>query len=141
MIISVAESCTGGLIASKIVNVSGSSKVFKEAFVTYSNEAKIEHLGVKEETLKSLGAVSEEVAFEMAKGTAIKTLADIVISVTGIAGPNGDTPGKPIGLTYFGLSHKGVTKTYKRIFNGNREMVRTRATIFALNLVRKELFK
>ena len=114
---------------------------FKESFVTYSNEAKIKHLGVKEETLKTLGAVSEEVAYEMAKGTSKKTSADIVISVTGIAGPTGDTPGKPIGLTYFGLSHMGVTKTYRNIFNGNREMVRIRATSFALNLVRKELFK
>ena len=141
MIISMSESCTGGLISSKIVNVSGSSKVFKESFVTYSNEAKIKHLGVKEETLKTLGAVSEETAFEMAKGNAFNTNADIVISVTGIAGPTGDSPEKPIGLTYFGLYHKGVTKTYKKIFNGNREMVRTRATSFALNLVRKELLK
>lgn len=140
MVISMAESCTGGLIASKIVNVSGSSKVFKESFITYSDEAKIKHLGVKEKTLKTVGAVSKEVAYEMAEGTAIRTSADIVISVTGIAGPTGGTPEKPIGLTYFGVSHNGVTKTYKRIFNGNREMVRTRATIYALNLVRKELF-
>jgi nicotinamide-nucleotide amidase len=141
MIISIAESCTGGLISSKIVNVNGSSKVFKESFVTYSNEAKIKHLGVKEETLNSLGAVSKEVAYEMAKGTANRTMADIVVSVTGIAGPTGGTPEKPIGLTYFGLSHNGHTETFKRIFNGNREMVRIRATVFALNLVRKELLK
>jgi nicotinamide-nucleotide amidase len=140
MIISMSESCTGGMLASKIVNVSGSSKVFKESFVTYSNESKIKHLGVKQETLTTYGAVSKEVAFEMAKGTAFNTLADIVISITGIAGPTGGTPEKPIGLTYFGLSHNGITKTYKRIFNGNREMIRTRATIFALNLVRKELY-
>lgn len=139
MIISMAESCTGGLLASKIVNVSGSSKVFKESFVTYSNEAKIKHLGVSKQTLDTLGAVSEEVAYEMAIGTANKTLSDIAISITGIAGPTGDTPDKPIGLTYFGLSHNGVTKTYKRIFNGNRKMIRTRATVFALNLIRKEL--
>jgi len=137
----MAESCTGGLIASKIVNVSGSSKVFKESFITYSNEAKIKYLGVKEETLITLGAVSKEVAYEMAKGTAYNTMADIVVSVTGIAGPTGGTPDKPIGLTYFGISHNGYTQTYKRIFNGNREMIRTRATIFALNLVRKALLK
>jgi len=141
MIISVAESCTGGLISSKLVNVSGSSKVFKESFVTYSNEAKTKYLGVDKEVLVKLGAVSKEVAFEMAKGTAKVTMADIAVSVTGIAGPTGDTPEKPIGLTFFGITNKGVTKTYRKIFNGNREMVRTRATIFALNLVRKELIE
>ncbi len=141
MTISMAESCTGGMLASKIVNVSGSSAVFKESFVTYSYEAKIKYLGVMKETLKKLGAVSKEVASEMAIGLAKETSADIAISITGIAGPTGGTPGKPIGLTYFGLSKNGVTNTYKRVFNGNREMVRTRATIYALNLIRKELIK
>ena len=77
----------------------------------------------------------------MATGLAKETSADIAISITGIAGPTGDTPDKPIGLTYFALTHNGVTNTYKRVFNGNRKMVRSRATIFALNLIRKELFK
>lgn len=139
LIVSVSESCTGGLISSKIVNVSGSSKVFKEAFITYSNSAKVKYLGVKEETLNTHGAVSKEVAFEMAKGTANKACSDISISATGIAGPTGGSIEKPVGLVYFGLSYKGVTKTFKKIFNGNREMVRTRATIFALNLLRKEI--
>ena len=141
MTISMAESCTGGMLASKIVNVSGSSEIFKESFVTYSNKAKTKYLGVKEKTLNSLGAVSEDVAYEMASGLAEETLSDIAISITGIAGPTGDTPEKPIGLTYFGLSNKGTIKTYKKIFNGNREMIRIRATIFALNLIRKELLK
>lgn len=141
MTISTAESCTGGLLAYKITNVSGSSEVFKEGFITYSYEAKSKYLNVLQETLKKYGAVSKEVATQMASGLAEKTSADIAISITGIAGPTGDTPDKPIGLTYFALTHNGVTNTYKRIFNGNREMVRTRATIFALNLIRKELFK
>jgi len=139
MVISSAESCTGGMLASTIVNVSGSSTVFKEAIITYSNEAKIKYLNVKEDTLKINGAVSKEVAYEMAMGLAKVTSSDIAISITGIAGPTGGTLGKPVGLTYFGLSHNGVTKTYERVFNGNRKMIRTRATVFALNLIRKEL--
>lgn len=141
MTISTAESCTGGLLAYKITNVSGSSEVFKEGFITYSYEAKSKYLNVLKETLEKYGAVSKEVAHQMATGLAKKTSADIAISITGIAGPTGDTPDKPIGLTYFALTHNGVTNTHKRVFNGNREMVRTRATIFALNLIRKELFK
>lgn len=92
IIISVAESCTGGLLASKIVNVSGSSKVFKEGLVTYSNDAKIKYLGVLKETLNKEGAVSKEVAYEMAMGLAKVTSADIAVSITGIAGPTGGTP-------------------------------------------------
>ncbi len=141
MTISMAESSTGGMLASKIVNVSGSSKVFKESFVTYSNEAKNKYLNVKKDTLIKSGAVSEEVAYEMAAGLSKETSSDIAISITGIAGPTGGTPDKPVGLTYFGLNYNGVTKTFKKVFNGNREMVRIRATIFALNLIRKELFK
>ncbi len=85
------------------------------------------------------GAVSKEVAYEMAIGLVKETSCDIAISITGIAGPTGGTPEKPIGLTYFGLYHNGKVNTYKRVFNGNREMVRIRATIYALNLVRKAL--
>lgn len=139
IVLSIAESCTGGLLASAIVNVSGSSEVFKESFVTYSNEAKSKYLGVKKETLNEYGAVSKQVAHEMSSGLSNKTLADVTISVTGIAGPTGGTSDKPVGLTYFGLTHNEVTKTFKKVFNGNRKMVRTRATTFALNLIRKEL--
>ncbi len=139
MIISIAESCTGGLFSSKIVNVSGSSNVFKEGLITYSNEAKMKYLKVSKETLIEKGAVSKEVAYEMASGLAKETSCDMAISITGIAGPTGGTPDKPVGLTYFGLYHNGKVNTYKRIFNGNREMVRIRATIYALNLVRKVL--
>ncbi len=141
MVISTAESCTAGQLAHMITKVSGSSEIFKEGFITYSYEAKSKYLNVLQDSLIKYGAVSNEVANEMAIGLAKETLADIAISITGIAGPTGDTPDKPIGLTYFGLTHNGVTKTFKKIFNGNREMVRTRATIYALNLIRKELFK
>ncbi len=141
MIISIAESCTGGMLASTITNVSGASEVFKESFVTYSNEAKIQHLGVSLDSLKKHGAVSEQCAFEMANNLYKKTISDITISITGIAGPTGGTKDKPIGLVYFGINYKGDTKTYQKMFNGNRYMIRKRATIFALNLVRKELIE
>lgn len=141
MIISVVESCTGGMLASIITNVSGASKVFNESFVTYSNEAKMRYLDVSLDTIKKHGTVSLECAFEMADNLYKKTDANVTISITGIAGPTGDTPDKPVGLMYFGITYNGDTKSYKKIFNGNREMIRKRATIYALNLVRKELIK
>lgn len=137
-VISVAESCTGGMVAARLVNVSGSSTVFKEGLVTYANEAKIKHLKVKEETLKEFGAVSPEVAKEMCDNLYENTDADITVSITGIAGPTGGTEEKPVGLVYFGINCSGKTTVYRKVFTGNREMVRLRATIFALNMVRKE---
>ena len=139
MIISVVESCTGGMLASSITNVSGSSSVFNESIVTYSNEAKIKYLDIKLDTLNTYGAVSSECALEMSKKLFEKTNSDITVSITGIAGPTGGTKEKPIGLVYFGVTFKGENKTYKKMFNGNRYMIRKRATIFALDLVRKEL--
>lgn len=140
-VISVVESCTGGMLASRLVNVSGSSRVFKEGLVTYSNESKTKYLEVNEDTLKELGAVSPEVAKQMCDNLYDKTNADITVSITGIAGPNGGTDDKPVGLVYFGLNNKGKTTIYRKVFNGNREMVRLRATIFALNIVRKVLLE
>jgi nicotinamide-nucleotide amidase len=137
--ISVAESCTGGMLASKIVNVPGSSNVFNEGLVTYSNIAKMTYLNVQEQTLKEHGAVSPEVVSEMVKGLEERTGADILVSISGIAGPSGGTADKPVGLVYFGIRHKGHTKVYRKVFNGDRYMVRFRATIFALNQVRMEL--
>lgn len=139
--ISTAESCTGGMLSSKIVNISGASDVFKESFITYANSSKVDNLNVKEETLKKYGAVSEECAFEMSNNLSLKTKVDIAVSITGIAGPTGGTIEKPVGLVYFGITHLGDTKVYKKIFNGNRLMVRTRSTMYALNLVRNELMK
>ena len=139
MVISVVESCTGGMLASTITNVSGSSKVFNESIVTYSNEAKKKYLDIPLDTLKTKGAVSQESAYEMAKNLYDKTDSDITVSITGIAGPTGGTSLKPVGLVYFGVCHKGETKTYKKMFNGNRNMIRRRATIHALNIVRKTI--
>jgi nicotinamide-nucleotide amidase len=138
-IISVAESCTGGMISSRIVNVPGSSKVFKEGLVTYANEAKMKHLDVSVDTLTNFGAVSAECAAEMCDNLFANTDADITLSITGIAGPSGGSETKPVGLVYFGINHRGKTKIYKALFNGNREMIRIRSTIYALNMVRKEL--
>jgi len=139
MIISVVESCTGGMLASSITNVSGSSSVFHESIVTYSNEAKTKYLDISLDTLNTYGAVSSKCALEMSKGLSNKTNADITVSITGIAGPTGGTPKKPVGLVYFGVTFNGETITHKKMFNGNRYMIRKRATIFALNLVRKQL--
>lgn len=137
--ISTAESCTGGMIASRLVSISGISDVFLEGAVTYANEAKVRTLNVKEETLKKYGAVSEETAREMAEGMAKRTGSDIAVVTTGIAGPGGGTKEKPVGLVYIGLYYKGEVSVYKNVFNGNRQAVRTKATVRALDIVRRKI--
>lgn len=137
--ISTAESCTGGMIASRLVSVPGISDVFLEGAVTYANEAKVRTLNVKEETLKKYGAVSEETAREMAEGMAKRTGSDIAVVTTGIAGPGGGTKEKPVGLVYIGLYYKGEVYVYKNVFNGNRQKVRTKATVTALDMVRRKI--
>jgi len=141
LIISVVESCTGGMLASSITDVSGSSSVFNESIVTYSDEAKNRYLDVSVDTIQRRGAVSEECALEMSNNLFSKTNSDITVSITGIAGPTGGTKRKPVGLVYFGLTIDGKTRVVKKVFNGNRYMIKKRSTIFALNLVRKELLK
>ncbi|EUB28250.1 CinA family nicotinamide mononucleotide deamidase-related protein [Fusobacterium sp. CM22] len=126
--ISTAESCTGGMIASKLIEVPGISKNFIESIVSYSNEAKIKRLKVKKETLEKYGAVSEEVAREMLAG--LKT--DIAISTTGIAGPDGGTKDKPVGLVYIGIKVKDEVKVFKRELKGDRNKIRQRAMMHAL---------
>jgi len=126
--ISTAESCTGGMIASKLIEVPGISENFIEAIVSYSNEAKIKRLKVKKETLEKYGAVSEEVAREMLAG--LKT--DIGISTTGIAGPDGGTKNKPVGLVYIGIKVKDEVKVFKRELKGDRNKIRQRAMMHAL---------
>jgi PncC family amidohydrolase len=130
--LATAESCTGGMVASHIVNVSGSSEYFKGSVVAYSNEVKMKLLGVKEETLKRFGAVSEQTAIEMAEGVRKLLNTDIGISTTGIAGPTGGTPEKPVGLTYFGISHGDRTEFFKYIFPYDRNQNRLSATYFLL---------
>lgn len=135
--VSTAESCTGGMIASTLINYPGISEVFMEGAVTYSNEAKHKRLGVKNETLEKYGAVSEETAREMAIGIAKKANTDVSIVTTGIAGPGGGTEDKPVGLVYIGVYVKGKVKVEKHIFKGNRSKVRNQATITALDILRR----
>ncbi len=137
--ISVAESCTGGMISSRLVDFPGISQVFMEGAVTYSNQAKINRLGVKRSTLDKFGAVSAETALEMAAGIARTSGTDIGLSTTGIAGPEGGSLEKPVGLVYIGLSIGGKTTCIECNFPGTRDMIRLRATIAALDLLRKEL--
>lgn len=137
--IAVAESCTGGMVSSSLINYPGISSVFMEGCVTYSNEAKIMSLGVKPETLKSVGAVSEECAKEMAEGVAKRHNTNIGLSTTGIAGPEGGSEEKPVGLVYMGIKINNKTIVKKYIFNGDRQQIRYRACKTLLNDLRLEL--
>ncbi|WP_333887740.1 competence/damage-inducible protein A [Clostridium sp.] len=137
--LSCAESCTGGLIAAKLINYPGISKAFKEGIIAYSNESKITRLGVKKDTLDKYGAVSPEVAKEMAIGAAKTLNTDIGISTTGIAGPDGGTPEKPVGLVYLGLYNRGEIKVKELRHAGTREMIRKRTTMNALDWIRRQI--
>lgn len=134
--LTTAESCTGGLLSGRIINVPGASSVFDEGFITYSYEAKEKYLGVSKETLDRYGAVSKETAEEMALGAAKKTGKNAAIAVTGIAGPDGGTKEKPIGLVYIGCYLNGKVEVKEFRFNGNRETIRERTVINALNMLR-----
>ncbi len=134
--ISTMESCTGGLIAARIINVPGASEVFKAGYVTYSNKAKRKVLGVKQSTLKKETAVSAKVAEEMAQGAALRTKADVSVSVTGLAGPDGGTKEKPVGLVYIGCNVKGKVRVEEYHFSGNRMKIRESAVAAALALLR-----
>lgn len=135
--ITTAESCTGGLVSGRIVNASGASEVFNQSFVTYSNEAKNQLLGVKKETLDRVGAVSAETAEQMACGAAKAAKAQVALSVTGIAGPDGGTPEKPVGLVYIGCFCFDKTVVEKHIFKGDRMEVRNSSVEAALTLAKK----
>ncbi len=135
--VATAESCTGGLLAAKLINVPGVSEVFKTGHITYSNKAKRKFLGVKKMTLDKYGAVSEDAAREMAKGTALVTKADVAVSVTGIAGPDGGTKDKPVGLVYIGCSVCGKVTVKEFCFQGNRSKIRESSVIAALSLMRQ----
>lgn len=133
--ISTAESCTGGMIASAITDVSGSSEFFGTGIVTYSNEAKMNLIGVSKETLEQYGAVSEQTAKQMAEGVLKLADSSISVSVTGIAGPTGGTAEKPVGLVYIGVSGRYGTYAYKNKFDGNRQNVRKQTVERAFELV------
>lgn len=137
--VTTAESCTGGLIAGTLVNVPGISGWFGEGYVTYSNEAKERLLGVLHETLMNYGAVSEQTAKEMAEGAAKASGADAAVSVTGIAGPDGGTIEKPVGLVYMGCFCKGRICVEKHIFDGDRARVRAQSVQAALELLKTML--
>jgi nicotinamide-nucleotide amidase len=134
--LTTAESCTGGLLAGRIVNAAGVSEVFKQGFITYSNSAKNKLIGVSESTLKEFGAVSPQTAEEMAKGCALVTGSDVGISITGIAGPDGETADKPVGLVYIGCYMKGRVIAREFRFSGNRSKVRGYSVANALILLR-----
>lgn len=132
-----AESCTGGLLAAAMTETPGSSLWFDRGFVTYSNAAKVEQLRVSVDTLERFGAVSEETAMEMAAGVLSATdLAHLAISTTGIAGPDGGTPGKPVGMVCFGFARRTsqgvVTRAMTRIFEGDRAQIRYASVAFSL---------
>ena len=137
--IATAESCTGGMVAAKLINYPGISSVFMDGVVAYSNEAKINRLGVARETLDKYGAVSSEVAAEMAQGIAKTAGTNIGLSTTGIAGPDGGSAEKPVGLVYIGLYMNGEVKTKMLKLSGDRQKIRQRATMQLLDLVRREL--
>ncbi len=137
--LSVAESCTGGLIGHRLTRIPGSSDYFERGVITYSNLSKVELLHVSKETLTTFGAVSAEVAEQMAGGVKEKSRTDIGLSVTGIAGPAGGTPGKPVGTVYIGLAVPGNTTAHHFLFRGTREMIQKLAAEAALDGLRRYL--
>ena len=139
--ISIAESLTGGKISSMLVEKSGISEVLLEGVVCYSNKSKIDTLGVREETLEKFGAVSEEVAKEMVLGVAKRLGADFAVATTGIAGPNSDGSGKPVGLVYIGIYAQGDISVKECLFTGDRELIRYRTSVEALEEVRRNILK
>ncbi len=135
--VATAESCTAGMIAAALGDIPGVSSIFNEGFVTYSNEAKMKNLGVLEDTLSSFGAVSEQTAREMAEGVRKRTGARIGVSSTGIAGPDGGTKEKPVGLVFIGVSLDGKTTVTKNIFSGDRKEVREQTVFTAFSMISK----
>ena len=140
-IIVTAESCTGGMVAACLTDVAGSSAVLDRGLVTYSNQAKMDLLGVPPTTLDRFGAVSAETAAAMADGALAATpAAHIAIAITGIAGPGGGSSEKPVGLVYFGIAKRGIaTKTAQHIFSGNRDDIRQKSVEKALDLISNTL--
>ncbi|WP_406544694.1 CinA family protein [Pseudobutyrivibrio sp.] len=135
MTVATAESCTGGLIASSIVDIAGASDCFNEGYITYSNEAKMRNLSVKESTLMQYGAVSTQTAKEMAMGVRKKAHADFGIASTGIAGPGGGSPEKPVGLVYIACAYDDKCQVRQLNLLGDRIQVRHQAADEALQLL------
>ena len=139
--ISTAESCTGGMLGKSITSVSGASGVYGFGFITYANEAKEKLLGVKHETLEAYGAVSSETALEMALGARRVSNSDIAVSVTGIAGPGGGTPEKPVGLVYIAYADENGAVYEKLMLDGDRESVRQQTCERVFQLINSKISK
>lgn len=138
--LAAAESCTGGLIAGAITEIAGASDVFERGFVTYSNEAKVELLGVPETLIDGNGAVSEPVARAMAEGAIINSGAVVAVAVTGIAGPGGGSPEKPVGLVHLACAQRGKPTLHVReVFPGDRTAIRLATVATALDLILKRI--
>ena len=138
-VLATAESCTGGWAAQVVTSVAGSSSWFDRGFVTYSDGAKQDLLGVRAETLRTHGAVSEETAREMARGALERSEATVAVSITGVAGPGGGTPQKPVGTVCFAWALADGTKSETRRFSGDRESVRRQSVVLALEGVLEAL--
>ena len=134
-----AESCTGGLVAGRVTSVSGASGFFEGGFITYSNAAKSRLIGVPEELIERYGAVSDETARAMAEGARKKLCTDMSVAVTGIAGPTGGGPDKPVGTVYISVSREGKTAVRKFLFTGTRHRIRRQTTEEALKFVLDEM--
>ncbi|WP_042262629.1 CinA family protein [Paraburkholderia heleia] len=132
LMLATAESCTGGMVATAITDISGSSVWFERGFVTYSNQAKTEMIGVPPELIEKHGAVSEPVARAMAEGALSNSRAQVSLSITGVAGPGGGTPEKPVGMVSFGWSNRLHTSVETLVFKGDREQIRVQAAAHAL---------
>ena len=139
MTVTTVESCTGGLLSGTLVDVAGVSELLNQSYVTYANGAKQSLVGVKAETLEAYGAVSEQTAREMAEGGAKAANADAALAVTGIAGPDGGTAEKPVGLVYIGCHVNGNTVVERNVFSGNRREVREKSVGAALALLKRQL--
>lgn len=137
--LTAAESCTGGLFMSSIINVSGASDIIKQGYVTYSEEAKMSLLGVKRETLDAFGVVSEEVAREMAIGAAKLAHANVSVGITGFAGPSGGTIETPVGTVCIGLFINETVYSKRYVFTGNRKNVREQSVVSALDFIRYKI--
>ncbi|HXQ51966.1 MAG TPA: CinA family protein [Stellaceae bacterium] len=134
--LATAESCTGGMVAAALTEIAGSSDVVERGFVTYSNAAKSELLGVPTALIEAHGAVSGEVAAAMAAGALSRAPVDLTVSVTGIAGPGGATPGKPVGLVWLGIARRGgAVATERHVFPGDRAAIRRASVLRALELL------
>ena len=139
--LAVAESCTGGMLSSRIIDVAGVSDVYKAGFVTYANEAKMNLIGVKKETLAQYGAVSEQTAKEMVKGALKAGKADMALATTGIAGPGGGTKEKPVGLVYIACGNADTVTVERCLFDGTRSEIRQASVEHALSMLYKEIMK